>query len=186
MPLTLEQALLILGLISGTSVIGAAISIYSARASKRNLVASAENNEAAAVKQYAEATALYAQEVKVLRSELGRLRREILKRDQMIDHLNDLLTQKNMTIEDLQDWAERLVAQVKQYGGVEVEPERIRIRKVVVSTMYPEIDSVSEDAAIPVDTRPSEYHIAHTRKEDTEPVLQKNLLHRFLTYLKLI
>lgn len=145
--MTLEQAILILSVLTGGNFIAMIVTVYTARSSKKNIDSQSSNNDAGAVRQYAEATALYAKEVTTLRSELGRLRNVILRRDQMIDHLNELLVQKTITIEDLKKWAEALVAQLNIVAP-EIEPARLQAREIVVHNI-PETDTLSADAEIP-------------------------------------
>jgi hypothetical protein len=65
----------------------------------------------------------YRQEVKALRLEVKQLRDD-----------NTALREKMIELEDVKDWAERLVHQVKSLGG---EPVKIRIRQEKATNVIP-------------------------------------------------
>jgi len=105
---SLEEIIVVGGMF--VTVIGALVAVYSARANLNKTHAETTNEDAQASESYAAAARSFAEEVSKLRLEVKQLRIEMDARDKTI---------KILTVDklDLQDWAERLVHQVKSLGA---------------------------------------------------------------------
>ena len=114
------EAVVVLGGVLATWA-GVGTQMYLSRSNRKKLNADANSEDASAIESYANATRTYAEEVKNLRTEVAELRNSLDERDAVI-------REQATHIEDLKDWADRLVHQVKSYGAT---PVPFRQRKVV-------------------------------------------------------
>lgn len=84
-------------------------------------------DDASAVESYAHATQMYADELKTVREEMRTLRKELDTKDSIIKQRDEIIAERDkiilgqrITIDDVTDWADRLVHQVKSLGGIPV------------------------------------------------------------------
>ena len=103
----------IVGLIIA-AFIGALPGVAALIVQKRKRSADVTCAEADAAESYASATKTYAAEVVRLRNEMKDLRAEL-------DETKKQVKEQDREIQDLRDWAERLVYQIKSLGAVPVE-----------------------------------------------------------------
>lgn len=73
----------------------------------------ANTSEAQAAKTYAEAADLVGEQLKEVRQEVKDLRKEIDVLNNVIREREKLIMEQTVTIEDLKDWAERLIFQLR-------------------------------------------------------------------------
>ena len=113
--MTIEQYVLLGGLI--VTWIGAAISIYNVRLTRRNLAAQTENVEAQSTSEDAKASESYANASRLVADELVTVRTRLAELNNILDGRDKLIFQLQGDKADLQDWAERLVHQVQSLAA---------------------------------------------------------------------
>lgn len=103
--------------------------------------AETSSEDATAAESYARAAKTYAEELESVRQELANLRREIDSRDKLI-------LEQGLVIEDLKDWAQRLIFQVKSLNGNPVplrSTSRAKTRKTLDEIEKDVLDAAKTD-----------------------------------------